>query len=261
MAGRSVATLFVGACVFFLCGACALHSPAPSLTSDDVRQVVRRFAAMQQRVSNCPQAISADFQARSYSWRHSLAFAGYLLAQSPFRIKIVSLHPGGQPFSLLAIRKRSFRFVSLADKAVYEGDVASDFFRKTGMATMDVHYGFYWLTGRLPPGSVVEDTVQATDLPGVARFRFKTAEKVYGIDFDFLTERVLAVRSPAADDPWEISYSWFDRTADCPAPAIVQFQEGNGTKLELRLSGVVWHERLADRMFQAPTPPGFAIIR
>ena len=259
LAGRSVVTFFVGACVFFLCSACALHAPAPSLTSDDVRQVVRRFAAIQQRMLNCPQAISADFQARSYSWSHSLAFTGYLLAQSPFQIKIVSLHPGGQPFSLLSIRDRSFRFVSLADKAVYEGDVASDFFRKTGMVQMDVQHGFYWLTGRLPAGSVVEDTIQATDIPGVARFRIKTAEELYEIDFDFLVERVMAIRSLVADAPWEISYRWSDRTADCRAPASVEFQEGNGTRLELGLSGVIWHRDLPDRMFQTPIPPGFAI--
>ena len=115
------------------------------------------FQDMLENQANCGCCLDAEAAATisvaNWLGERSGTMTGFLQAMQPSYIKFVGVNPLGQPLVVFITDGFTFQSLQVPNSKVYEGDVRSDAFNEYMPAWFEPENGFYWLAGRIKPGS------------------------------------------------------------------------------------------------------------
>ena len=141
--------------LFTGCGA-KLIQTIPASPQEELTVSVA-FQDMLENQANCGCCLDAEadatISAANWLGERSGTMTGFLQAMQPSYIKFVGVNPLGQPLFIFITDGITFQNLQVPKSKVYEGVVRSDAFNKYVPAWFEPEYGFYWLTGRIKPGS------------------------------------------------------------------------------------------------------------
>lgn len=119
--------------------------------------VLTAFQDMLSNQANCGCCLDAEAEVAisisNWLGERSGTMTGFLQAMQPSYIKFVGVNPLGQPLFVFTTDGFVFQNLQVPKGKVYEGLVQSETFNNYVPAWFEPEYGFYWLTGRIKPGS------------------------------------------------------------------------------------------------------------
>jgi len=252
--------------VIWLLGGCVALPRTVDLDNDGERdRVAAAFAKLQSRQAECHCCIDVAVSVTLKGLLHSGTVSGYLQAMSPAFLRFVGLNPLGQPLMILVTDGERFQYLAVDRGKGYEGSVAAETFVKYAPAGFRPHESFYWLSGRLPVGTVVvEEIGRALDAEGYwltvlvggerRRLLFDPAAGV------ILRHQVLGAEG---EDVLEARYDDFRAAGGqgclLPGRITVTTRQHRGT-LEVSLSDWLVDAALSEKDFSFTLPPGFELV-
>ena len=141
--------------LFTGCGAKLIQTLPASPQEEST--VSAAFQDMLENQANCGCCLDAEAEVTlavdSWMGDRSGTMTGFLQAMQPSYIKFVGVNPLGQPLFIFITDGITFQNLQVLKSKVYEGVVRSDAFNKYVPAWFEPEYGFFWLAGRIKPGS------------------------------------------------------------------------------------------------------------
>lgn len=269
---RLLAALLVGGFFIALSGCAARQLDLPVLAAEEERQVREAAAGLLVPADACGNCLDVEVRVVVQSLWQSGTVEGYLLARAPGAFKFVGLSPLGQPLLMLATNGTEFRFVSVAEATVYEGDTSAAAFRKHAPAGLDPRKTFFWLLGRLPRDSRILNVTRAEN--GVGYWLTLSAAQDgmrHRVFFDpaqgVISRAVLL--DPQGRPLLDVRYAAYQPVAalggraGCRLPGLVTINSSqqNGAELTVHFSSWLLGTTCTDADFDVPVPPGFATER
>lgn len=133
---------------------CGYPPKTEPLSTLEIEAVETRFKEMLAGQKSCACCLDGVVKVRFDNFFYKGAVSGYLQAMSPSSLKFMALSPLGQPLVVLTSNGKVFQYVDVAAQTVYEGEVTGETFQKYAPAGFSPAFTYYWLTGRLRPGTV-----------------------------------------------------------------------------------------------------------
>ena len=147
---------FLLSSLFFTGCAAKLIQTLPASPQEE-STVSAAFQDILENQANCGCCLDAEAEVTlavdSWMGDRSGTMTGFLQAMQPSYIKFVGVNPLGQPLFIFITDGITFQNLQVPKSKVYEGDVRSDAFNKYVPAWFEPEYGFFWLAGRIKPGS------------------------------------------------------------------------------------------------------------
>ena len=154
MPRRSFAFLLLVFLLLVIVNGCTSIPSSVSIPESESRPVIDLFKDMVTQQSSCQCCLDANAVVTFKSIWDSGTINGYLQAMSPSYLKFVGVNPFGMPLAILVTDGSEFRYLPIPEKKGYEGNVSGTTFTKYAPEGFLPEHGFYWLIGRLYPGTI-----------------------------------------------------------------------------------------------------------
>ncbi len=103
---------------------------------------------------HCPPALDADVTITVDNLLWTGTLSGYLRAMAPDYLRFEGVNPLGLTEVLFAVDGKNFTYLSVRDQQAYTGPLSAKLLSRYTPDGMATSINYYWLLGRIPPGSV-----------------------------------------------------------------------------------------------------------
>jgi len=257
--------LIVFCALVLLLNGCATLPRMVKLADGEQELVAQSFEKMRTRQDSCHCCIDVAVTVTLKGLLHSGMISGYLQAMSPAYLRFSGLNPLGQPLMILVSDGERFQYLAVDRAKGYVGNVQAETFVKYAPTGFLPHESFYWLSGRLPPGSAVVKVLgRAADSEGYW-LTVQAGEGRRRLLFDPEAGVILRhqVLNADGDDVLDAHYESFRASGvnGCllPGRITVTTKQHRGT-LEVLLSDWLDDAALSEKDFSFSLPPGFELV-
>jgi hypothetical protein len=239
---------------------CTSLPPTVAVTESESEGVTGLFKQMVAKQSECHCCIDANAVVTFKSIWDSGTISGYLQAMSPSYLKFVGVNPFGMPLAILVTDGKRFHYVTIPEKKGYEGKVSGATFTKYAPEGFLPEHGFYWLIGRLYPGTIkIVDIRRSEDGKGYW-FELSYGQGAKSLVL-FDDQEVVLKRHIVINDQEEkildISYGAYQPGA-CPLPGEITVRSLiHNSTLTLKLDDWLPDSMFSQQDFHYEIPVGF----
>lgn len=261
--------------MFLLAGCAGLFTRAAPLPVEEKAAVTAAFEEMLAGHRQCGCCLDAAVEIKlsrsSLFGSFSGAMAGYLQAMAPSFLKFVGVGPLGQPVIIYVSDGKIFRSVLVPEARVIEGSVRSGAFSRYTPAGFDPESSYFWLTGRLTPGSFEIVSVsraaeggywlelRGAGQKGTSHFLFDPGAGVVSRHVERDEQQTVVMDIAYADYPAPATDRRQENACSLPRRISVNFTNYNA-ELSIRLQELLPGAALSADDFNLVPPPGFALV-
>jgi hypothetical protein len=240
-------------------GCSSLPSTVP-VTVPESLNITDRFKEMVARQSECHCCIDSRASVSFKSIWDSGTINGYLQSMAPSFLKFVGVNPFGMPLIILVTDGDTFRYVTIPEKKGYEGGASGATFTKYAPEGFLPEHGFYWLIGRLYPGTITISDVNRDEEGKGYWFTLDYGHGAKSLVLFDENQGVLLrhiVLNEQEEKILDISYGLY-QPGSCPIPGeIVVSSLVHGSTLTMKLSDWLPEPAFSKQDFFYEIPVGF----
>lgn len=133
---------------------CATLPKSSPIQDGEAERIRGEFKAMLVDQRQCPPAIDADVMVTIDNLMWSGTLTGYLKAMAPAYLRFEGVNPLGLTEAIFAVDGKNFTYLSVRNQQAYSGPLNAELLSRYAPDGLATGMSYYWLLGRIPPGSV-----------------------------------------------------------------------------------------------------------